>query len=444
MIVETLKNINQRAISNSRQVLLVLLLTVFLTRLVIAGFILYPKNPEKALHADRWGSIALNIVDGNGYVYPYDDNDGTIERKPNAQRGPIPVYLLAGLFLVFGQNLWIVMLANWLCDIGVAYLLYRIARYVFKDDVRVAYVSILFWAFYIPEITITTKPFSEPIFTLLLAGFTLTMLQLQIRISTKMLVVSAILLAAATLSRPVTLAFPPIFCLILLLSKGINRDILEVHWLKKILKFSVVFTIVFCVGISPWVIRNYLVFEKFIPTSTLAGYNLIKDHYYLDSEDFLRELGSRRLLESSVERELHTRGETLRDKSEAERDLIYRGLAFEKIKAYPQRYIVVSGDRILRFFLSVTMREKPSLKQIAVMTLNAFLIFFAIISFFISHDNWLFRGFSIWVLIGYFMLTHIWIHANVQYCFPIIPYIIMFASNSIVSISILVRRQIVP
>ena len=420
--------------SDSRPTLTLVTLLVFvlLVRLIVAGVILYPERGDRALNTDQWGRIAKHLVDGYGYVGGHG-HENPETAGPNSERGPVPVFFLAGLFWLFGYKLWVVMIANWLCDVGTAYLLYRMARELFPNRPYVAYMSILLWALYIPEITKSNRPYSEPLFTLLVAGHVWTILKLQQRLSFPMAILSGVLLGAASLARGIMLLFLSVVWLSLLLAKGLNRRMFDWQWLKKVVPIGVVLSAAFGLTLLPWYVRNYLVFDAFIPTgTTLGGRMLLTNNINLNTENYvIPHVGHNRTLADRAEEELQARGETLAGKSLIERDRIYQQLALERIKAHPGRYLIVSGCRFLRLWFNVGFGVKPSMASYMVMIANGILLGLFIAAFIGFRGSWLQRSTPIVGLIIYNNIIWVPFSAQVRYIFPVMPYVIMFASYTL-------------
>ena len=73
--------------------------------------------------------------------------------------------------------------------------------------------------------------------------------------------------------------------------------ILAVFLVKKKFKFVLKSVILICIIISPWAIRNYIIFNEFIPLSTSGGLNFYRGHNpqrigYWGDESYLAELHS--------------------------------------------------------------------------------------------------------------------------------------------------------
>lgn len=423
---------------NSRPVATVvtLLIFVFVVRLIVAGFIIPPQPGwENAKKADRWGEIARNLVEGYGYSYPYLGGENPPEEGGlTAYRTPVPVLFFAGLYWLFGYKLWPIIISNWLFDAATAYILYRIARELLPKRPLVAYLTIIFWALYIPAIFYTNQALSEPIFTFLLSCHIWTILKLQQKPTWSMAILSGVLLGAASLTRPILLAFIPIVWLLLLLSKGIGKQIFDFKWLIKIVPVAVVLTGAFGLTLLPWIARNYLVFNAFIPATHSAGNNLVWDHYYLDTDDYLRQLRPQRVIWATLEKDLQAQGETLVGKSPLELDNVKKEVALEKIKAYPDRYLILSGYRFLRLWFNVGYGVSPSTISLMIMVANGIFLSLAIASLVWFRGEWVQKSLPVLIIPVYITLIHVPLHAQIRYIFPAMPFVMMIASYTLIRI----------
>ena len=247
---------------------------VVLVRLAV--FMVYPQDGpqvERGLAPDQWLSIARNVVSGQGYTSPTDPD------IPTARRGPTVVYFFAAVLWLGGDHFWSIVLAQWLVDVATAILLFFIALEIFQDR-RVGLLAAFLFAFYGPGLVFTFSGWSEPVFTLVLAGFSLSLLRALRQPSLWRFAISGILLGLAVLARPI-LQFYPLMVLPLLWWT-LGRS-----W-RQVMPYFAVFCSVFAIVLLPWVIRNYLVFQAFIPGSSHSGDAFYQGNFALAQPDYVR------------------------------------------------------------------------------------------------------------------------------------------------------------
>lgn len=141
------------------------------------------------------------------------------------------------------------------------YLIFLIGRKLFNSKVAVIACGIN--ALYIVEIYVPSLILMETIFKfLLLLLLYLSMYAIE-RKSTKLYIVAGIIWSMACLFRPTIAAYPAIILLIWIISKE--------YKLKDMVKYASIVLMVFCIIMAPWWIRNYKLFNTFIPFTASSG-----------------------------------------------------------------------------------------------------------------------------------------------------------------------------
>jgi 4-amino-4-deoxy-L-arabinose transferase-like glycosyltransferase len=302
-----------------------ILILVLLTRLV---FVMTYRdgnfNPSGKMKS--WSHIALNLASGEGYVY--------YSEAPTARRGPVPVLFLASLFYLFGPDAFpvTIVVSQWLWDAGSAVLIYFVAMDLFGRR-QVAFLAMVMFALHPVIVENSARANVEPLATFLLLAFVLTFLRALRNPEWFRFVWPGIFLGLAILSLA-TLQFFPVLAvglIIVTLRVGRQRTLVAIA------------TLCLCTLVvwSPWIIRNRLALGKFVPVSTLGGHNLLRDHYTLGETDYLRFRDTTEY--KSGEKELFSaRGIDLSRLSEVQQDRLFREVALDFIRAYPNRYVVLS------------------------------------------------------------------------------------------------------
>ncbi len=208
-------------------------------------------------YADGYDQLAANLAEGNGYRF-YPDTAKTLMREPG-----YPI-LLAGIFMVFGKNFAIVKLANMIMAFAVAYLMTRIAGKLSGSRLVILGSPLLF--LFHPETLIAeSRGGIEILFTLILIIFILTLYR---AVKSKRwwdYLLSGGVLGLAVLVRSTPILFP--FVLLgyfLLFKRGENQKV-------AVFRKFVVMAIAMFLVLSPWIIRNYSLTGKFVPTASILG-----------------------------------------------------------------------------------------------------------------------------------------------------------------------------
>jgi hypothetical protein len=333
-------------------------------------------------------------------------------------------------------------------------------------DRRIAFVACLLFVFYVPGLIFTFRGWSEPMFTLMLAGFTLSLLRVLQRPSTGRYALCGFLLGLAVLARPVMEFYPlvifPLLCWAL-----------KPRWRLFIPKFAV-FSLAFSAVLLPWVVRNYVVFNAFIPGSTHSGTPFYEGNFALAQPDYFRHRGSEEIvipLWKSLEARfgplpniLDTSNITVTKIKNNEIDplAIYaraKGInefqldqfafqeAMKVVRALPGRYVVVSILRFFRMwfhhrFVAYLVVGGSLPRAWLVATFNAALLGLAAAAF-VWREQVRLRPavVSLIVLVAYNTAVYAATNAVGRYSVPVIPYVMVFAAFTIVQLLHIWRKE---
>ena len=200
------------------------------------------------------GRVARSIAQGNGFSSPYEGNTG-----PTAWEPPLYPYLMGGVFKVFGiytqASAWVLLIINSLLAMLTCIPIFYIAHRCFGE--RIALWSAWSWGLcpyvwywsihWIWDTTFT--PF-------VLACAFLVVLELQDWPGWQGWFFFGVLFGIGALANPTMLAFLP-FCGLWVWRQRFKNGLPS---FAGVVLASVVFFLV----ISPWVIRNYEVFGRFV------------------------------------------------------------------------------------------------------------------------------------------------------------------------------------
>jgi 4-amino-4-deoxy-L-arabinose transferase-like glycosyltransferase len=218
------------------------------------------------------GRVARSIVLGRGFSSPYESNTG-----PTAWEPPLYPYLMAGVFRLFGiysqASAWVLLIINSFFATLTSIPIYRIAQKTF--DERIARWSAFGWALnpymwywsihWLWDTTFT--PFLLACIFLLaleLAQIGMTHFSPQLRESGtqrrfsdwQLWFLFGVLYGIGALANPTMLAFLP-FCGLWIWAQRYRRNLPSLGGVM-------ISSLVFFAVISPWVIRNYEVFGRFV------------------------------------------------------------------------------------------------------------------------------------------------------------------------------------
>ncbi|MEO1166459.1 MAG: glycosyltransferase family 39 protein, partial [Chloroflexota bacterium] len=232
---------------------------------------------SEAIHgSDAYDVYATNLLETGVY--------GRTSGVPDALIPPMYSYVLAGVYAIFGRGFLQVGLFHILLDIGTMLLLYEIARRLFsganiQEDADgtflgietnrwVGLLAVLMMACYPYLIFQNLTLIDTPFWMLMLHLFVWLMILLRDEPTGQrvwwLAIATGLALGIATMARSIT---PPLALL------GALWFTFRLSWwesFKRLLPVAIIS--VLCV--VPWIARNYIVFDTFIPMSTTSGSNL--------------------------------------------------------------------------------------------------------------------------------------------------------------------------
>ena len=359
------------------------------------------------------GRVARSIAQGQGFSSPYQGNTG-----PTAWEPPLYPYLMAGVFKLFGiythASAWVLLSINSLLATLTCIPIYRIAQRTFGERVAAwsAYAwglnpYIWYWSIHWIWDTTFTPLVLAWIFLLALelAGVVPDALVRGGRnADTSAWILFGALYAIGALANPTMLAFLP-FCGLWVWRQR-HR-----HGLPSLAGVALSSLIFFAV-LSPWVIRNYEVFHRFV---------FLRDDFGLQVR-----LGNGPYADGMLMAYLQPNLNKLElQKFQSLGELEYaescKRQASDWIRAHPGRFAVISLKRIFYYWNGVP-RETSSLAPVDFRT-SAFLatsvlaIWGAIRA--VRHEwpgAWLFAGLMI-----FYPAIYYFVYPHARYRHPIEP-----------------------
>jgi hypothetical protein len=235
-----------------------LLLSIVFVKILLLGFVVPTisagiyESYEVGHFRDHYDEIAANLVQGNGYRI-FADTSETAVRTPG-----YPM-VLAVIFWVFGPNLFLAQIVNSLFSLGTATCVFFICRrwYVSEATAGVAALVVYFHPGFLAA---DSRGGVESLFALSITLLVLVIYRAAESEKAKNYFLAGLLFGWAMLVRS-TVVFFPVFFLFYLWGHGI----------RKTSYYFGAFATGFLLLYTPWVVRNYLVFEQFVPTMTVGG-----------------------------------------------------------------------------------------------------------------------------------------------------------------------------
>ena len=228
----------------------------------------FPGNDAVQYYDDA--QIALNIIDGNGFAinYPYRNwlfyeavlttaklqNPILEGTRPTAVKQPLNAWFLTAVFFLFGaRNFAVVFVLHALMSAGTVALLFLCLRRTAPVQALViSCIAALYPAFVIHAVTV---PESTTLLLLLIAALWLCTVRVAERPSLRVWAMSGALAGMAILTEPVML---PLLAVSMPLAVWLDRRPAPARF-----KGLALAAVVSAAVLSPWLIRNYVVFDRF-------------------------------------------------------------------------------------------------------------------------------------------------------------------------------------
>jgi 4-amino-4-deoxy-L-arabinose transferase-like glycosyltransferase len=330
-----------------------------------------------------YDALARSLLDGRGYSFPENWYPFTPANTPTAHWSFLYPLYLAGVYAITGYHPLVARLVQGIVGSALLCLLvYRIGRRVANEDAGLVAggLAAVYGYFIYYSVALMTETFFIVLVLLTLY------LALEIKENPTLLrwVGLGLSLGLAGLLRQTVLLFVP-FLLYWLFLELRTRGI---RWWQ--FAMPVLMIILF---ITPWTVRNYLVYREVLLLNSNAGYAL-----YASSNPNLGTDWDNETVVIPVPEELKGESEAGLDRA-----LTKRGIEF--ILADPQRYLWLTLDKTLEFFWFW-----PSGGSSRISNLNRVLSFglylpFMLFGLWLSFSRW--RNFAVLYL---FILIHTSIH----------------------------------
>jgi len=233
-----------------KRIIFLFLLSLILRLIFLFKFEYYTRNVELMDSLD-YQIIARNILEGKGFI----GKDGF----PTESRPPIYPIFLAGIYKLFNHSNNFVKFFQCLIDSFRIIAIFYITYDIFGFDV--ALFSVIINSIYPPYIVYSNIILTECLFSFFIAVFCLYFVKSFNSLKLRDFILMGIFQGLATLTKGILLFFPFFVFIFIVISGKIKL------YIKKFIIYLIVGSII----ISIWTVRNYSVFNSFIPVSTGGG-----------------------------------------------------------------------------------------------------------------------------------------------------------------------------
>ena len=271
-----------------------ILVSILLLSFAISAAYSFYFSIEPAVDARGYDAIATNVV--NGFGYQEDLNKDITFDFAIARVGPLYPYFLAGIYSIFGHHYEAVWIIQALLHALTAFLIYLISSLIFSNFEQKRNISL--WAmgifgFYPDLIEISAMIMTETLYLFLFCLAAYVFFKSFSKISIWSAVLLGLTFGLATLARPPVLFLIPV--------------LLFYFYQKKKNAALILFIITLIAVFTPWTVRNYSVYGRFMPFGAAGAINFWTGNFHggdgeqMANPDYLVFLNSHKVTETADE-----------------------------------------------------------------------------------------------------------------------------------------------
>ena len=375
-------------------------------------------GPVLGSDQEEYDTYAWNLAQGRGYrgMSP----DVSDPDHLTAYRPPGTSLLWAGLFTVFGHRYDVVRIAHCLLGTMSIWLVSRIGRRELGNAVGL--LAAAAYAVFPPAVVQSGELLSEPLGVFLFLLWMDGSLQMATGSGIAGVLVSGLCLGLALLTRSNLAVVLPLYVL---------WGAWQFRGRRQLARFalSVVLT---ALVMSPWIVRNYLVFGRFIPLSTTGGSALLQGNNRLVVSD--PQLHGYMIWDTAIpeyRQALQSAGD------EVTRDERAKQLALAWLRENPDLWPRLLWNKFVRSWTPVLTHHPSALHRwLHLLTWGPVLLLFAM-GFFPTLLRSLQSGRPTWLIhlaIGHYVVNSLVFFAYLRYRAPVDPLCLILAAWTVVAI----------
>ena len=373
---------NERRLQTAIWLALVLLALVL--RLVAVA-LLADSAPERNDLVQRYDPIAHSLLAGEGF------RRGGV---PTAVSPPVYPLFLAGVYGVFGASTGAARTALAVVDAATVGLVFLLALRLYGR--RTAALAAL-GAALLPYSTMQiVYGGSDVLFLALHTAFLAGLVHAWLSGRRGAFAAAGALRGVATLCRAVPLLLPALLVALVLAA---GRATLRERAVR-----AALLAVCFAAVVSPWIVRNWLVFDRFVPVQTLGGLHLFLATY--DADDLPRS-GPRA-------------GQRAEDGVARDQRLL--GAAVERIRSDPGAYLRHAGGRLVRMW----SKTHSGRYEGWLLAINSLLLAMAAAGVAMTRRRW--RLLPLLAVFVYYVGLHTVLLAIFRYLLPVVPILLVLAA----------------
>ncbi len=373
---------------------------------------------------DGYNQLASNILAGNGYRF-FPDTSETLLRTPG-----YPLFL-ALIFYFSPNSLVAAKIANLILGLLTAWIVAILTWRFTAHKVVVGCASLLF-LLHPATIFAGSRGAVEPLFTFFTVVFVLAMYRAFNHQKLSDYVIAGMLLGILSLVKSTVILFP-IFLLGCVVATRKWKRIIN-FWMPRLAIMGMVMFLV----LLPWIVRNYLLVDRVIPTMTIAGTAAFDGLSFCKNYSLETSLGQS-LRQASIQRAVAAKELGLphrskffqffdKTKDEVRFNNYLLNRVFEEYRNSPILFIRCSLLNMYNFwFLGGTW----SSTYLNIVVQVPYLITTVIGVYFCIRQGYWKQMIPIVGFVAYFFIVHLPIIALARFSVPLIPFLAIFSGIAI-------------
>jgi hypothetical protein len=402
------------------------ILGIFALKLTFALLVMpHFKGDLKFLYSvgsvDNYYSIAQNLDNGTGYRFG-PDTSLTLMREPGYP------YFLAALRGLFRDYLQVAIAANILFTSISALLIFNLASQIVANRWSPLIAPFLFMLH--PAVILAELRYGVEIpFTLLVLAFLLFLRRALITDSIRQYLKAGVALGIVSCVRSTALLFPVFLIFYAFLFGGGWKAVLP-----SLSRIALIFACAFLV-LSPWIVRNYLLVGKFIPTASVQGVAMQAGYYMCTHEGTHKQFYELDLDAAAVRNQLATeQGYHFKPnyfqffydpKDEVKFNSSLASQVVDEYVRSPTVFVKCASENLFNFWF----RGKTTAVTLVNMCIQLPYMILAFAGIMLGFREMERPAWGLFVLfILYTMAVYVPIHAQARYSTPLVPILAIFAA----------------
>jgi 4-amino-4-deoxy-L-arabinose transferase-like glycosyltransferase len=409
-----------KLLENKKLLLTLIFVAALLVRLGVMVSLQTYKFANDEQFGTGYGKVARHIALGEGVSEGYYDSG-----KPRATAVSLPlyVYFMGFVFSIFGiysvKSAIVIELFQSLCAALSCVVFYHIGK---RFSETVGLLAAVGMAFYPPSVLFSTMRIHPILLVVLLLGMIILYLfRIQEHGRRRDALICGVLMGITALVEPAGILFFMASCVWLFLWSSGSRF--------AAVKSSLLMGTVCILCVLPWTIRNYLVFNAFVPLKSSMGTNLLQgNNPYANGVTFDDFDDQVKQLFTEQERE------KLRSLDEVQMDKIMQEKAIGFIKADPKRFVELTLKRIFYYWSFVNPYRATPYDSLRIATYGPVFILAVIGLILARRQKWREGSLFLALVVSYPLLYYVTQITINRYRYGVEAFLLILASYATVEL----------